>query len=937
MHAPDNLLLFWAKLDRESSSWHPLFCHLIDVGAVAREMWKAVLPAAARRRMSESLGLPEDEAGRWIAFWAACHDLGKLSPSFQLQDAGARSRLEAAGFSRHGMVPSVPHGTITTATLRQILVADLSLDCQLARRVATIVGGHHGVLSRNDEVQSLSVESAAGGTIWADARSRLARVVAEALGTPASPPPGTLDNAAGLLLAGLVSVADWVGSNVDFFPYLARDESTSPDVAPAAHFAEAASRARKALDCLGWTAWAPPGGAHAFAELFPHIPAPNAMQREVVSLAEDIAEPSLFIVEAPMGEGKSEAALYLVDRWSATLGTRGAYVALPTQATSNQMFSRVRDFLARRYDGDVVNLQLIHGHADLSADFAELRQNGDRIFQIREIAEQSSFDRAPAGVVAAEWFTHRKRGLLSPFGVGTIDQGLLAVLQTRHVFVRLFGLAHKTVIVDEVHAYDTYMTTLLERLLEWLGALGSSVVLLSATLPASRRARLLDAFARGLGIQAPAIDVQCYPRITWLTRSGAGACHVEASDRTRKTIKLKWVDGRLPSSEDASFPLGENLAAALADGGCAVVICNTVRRAQDVYCALKRYFPGTADDGQPELDLLHARYPFEERQQREARTLARFGKPGALVTGVDGEPSPVRRPSRAVLVATQIVEQSLDLDFDLMVTDFAPLDLLLQRCGRLHRHDRCRPGGLAEPALWICQPAVENEVPRFDPGTRAVYDEHILLRSWLALRNRHEARVPDEVEDLIEAVYGDGPCPSDVSDAVRAHWKASSDRLARQQAEEQGEAHVRWLPQPDSGGALWRFTENPREEDAPDFHRAHRALTRLADEAVPVVCLFGTKTRPSLDPAGHEPVDLGNIPSAQMAQRLLARSVAIADRRVVSTLKSKVVPSGWLRSPLLRHHRLLSFDSEGIATVGAHRVRLDSVLGLQVIDSKTGE
>src|SRR5207248_9773559 len=117
----------------------------------------------------------------------------------------------------------------------------------------------------------------------------------------------------------------------------------------------------------------------------------------------------------------------------------------------------------------------------------------------RGVAGNPGYDGAPAGVVAAEWFTHRKRGLLAPFGVGTVDQVLLAVLQTRHVFVRLFGLAHKTVVVDEVHAYDAYMTTLLERLLEWLGALEAPVVLLSATLPRERRDRLARAYGNGLG------------------------------------------------------------------------------------------------------------------------------------------------------------------------------------------------------------------------------------------------------------------------------------------------------------------------------------------------------------------------------------------------------------------------------------------------------
>jgi CRISPR-associated endonuclease/helicase Cas3 len=168
-----------------------------------------------------------------------------------------------------------------------------------------------------------------------------------------------------------------------------------------------------------------------------------------------------------------------------------------------------------------VNLQLLHGHAALSAELQLLRDNAAALFQPSSIHDEDDHPH-DATVVAAEWFTARKRGLLAPFGVGTVDQALLAVLKTRHGFVRLFGLGHKTVVVDEVHAYDTYMTTLLERLLHWLATLGASVVLLSATLPRGRLAALLDAFAAGradtnsTAASGPAI---LYPRISWVDDS----------------------------------------------------------------------------------------------------------------------------------------------------------------------------------------------------------------------------------------------------------------------------------------------------------------------------------------------------------------------------------------------------------------------------------
>ena len=278
-----------------------------------------------------------------------------------------------------------------------------------------------------------------------------------------------------------------------------------------------------------------------------------------------------------MGEGKTEAAVYLADRWAASSGQDGHYFALPTQATSNQMFGRIREYLQDRYEGTQVQLQLLHGHASLSSEFAALRQINNLVFAPGYPGVDDDSDELT--VVASEWFTHRKRGLLAPFGVGTIDQALLAALQTKHVFVRLFGLAYKTVIVDEVHAYDAYMTTLLERLLEWLAALGSSVVLLSATLPKARREQLLAAYARGLGKEpegtAPRAE---YPRVSWVSQDAKnGSRTVAVSARGRKEFSLTWSDGSLPGDGQTSFPLGDMLEVAPARGGCAAVICNTVR------------------------------------------------------------------------------------------------------------------------------------------------------------------------------------------------------------------------------------------------------------------------------------------------------------------------------------------------------------------------
>ena len=630
----------------------------------------------------------------------------------------------------------------------------------------------------------------------------------------------------------------------------------------------------------------------------------------MVALADRLVGPSLVLIESPMGEGKTEAALYLADRHLAT-GGRGAYVALPTQATSNQMFGRVRDFLAGRFPDEVLNLQLLHGHAALSAEFEVLRRLGDRLFAPSNVHDS---DPTLAGVAAAEWFTYRKRGLLAPFGVGTIDQALLAALQTRHGFVRLFGLTDKTVVLDEVHAYDAYMSTLIERLLEWLAALGSSVVLLSATLPAARRADLLAAFARGLGRPEAALPPPVpYPRISWLDRSASGAEEVAASARSIKTVGIAWRD-------DGDDALADRLRVALDDGGCAAVVCNTVARAQAVYRALAPRFPNIATDGDPELDLLHARLLFEDRETRERRALRRFGKPDPA--------TPTARPHRAILVATQVIEQSLDLDFDLLVSDPAPADLVLQRLGRLHRHPRPRPAGLANATLWLRAPVVADGVPTFDSGTGYVYDAHVLLRSWLALRDRHQLDVPADVEALIEAVYDDTLlCPTDAPASLRARWDETRRRMADARSRDESKAtHVRVLP-PFHEDDIFEDYNQQLDEDAPGLHSSLQALTRLGDRRVSVVLLAAD------DQAA---LRRSETPTIEIAKRLLRRSVTLGDRRIVGDLDVLPVPSGWKRSPLLRHHRPLAPDDTGAYRVGRHVLRNDPDLGI-VVDHDASE
>jgi CRISPR-associated endonuclease/helicase Cas3 len=553
---------------------------------------------------------------------------------------------------------------------------------------------------------------------------------------------------------------------------------------------------------------------------------------------------------------------------------------------------------------------LAHGHASLSPEFLSLLEKGRLFLELSSIGEE-----AAEGVFASSWFVQAKRALLTPFGVGTIDQALMASLITKHVFVRLFGLAGKVLVIDEVHAYDAYMSTLLERLLEWLGALRCSVVLLSATLPVARRNALLRAWAKGAtGKSESQIEIkdQRYPRVSLVRAGGTvDTFPLPVSERSHRSLGLRWL------SWDA---LAATLSNLLSGGGCAAVICNTVAQAQETYRDLRRFFDQEAEGDRPELELFHARFVLEDRQRIEKRVFERYG------------PGDAARPRRAILVATQVVEQSLDLDFDLMVSELAPVDLLLQRSGRLHRHHRkARPERLADPCLWMIDPGCNEEgIPDFGRRSSSVYQPYILLMTWMALRCRGAVCLPDDVEELIEGVYGSST-GSPTEAVLREALERMESAMDKDIANAAQEARNRFLPKPAAQEPLSTFTANPLDEDNPEVHQRLQAVTRLADASVQVVCLFGDSVRPSMDLSGNKCTDLRAAPSPGQVKELLYRSLSVADRRLVGALAKMETPEGWAKSAMLRFHKPLIFDSSGRAEVNGHIVELDPLLGFQVL------
>ncbi|WP_269801873.1 CRISPR-associated endonuclease Cas3'' [Thermus sediminis] len=468
MSAEKAALALWAK---SGEPFHPLLAHMLDTAAVAQ----AVLfrePSRTLALYTQDWGLSLEEAVAWVALLVGLHDLGKASPVFQAAwEEGAR-RVQEAGLLLEEGLEWVAHGVFTELYLRRLLKAK-GLPERAANDLATALGAHHGFLASAEEKKAARRQLKQEDPLWWEVRRWLLEELFQRLGARLPELEGREARPEAVLrVMALASFADWVASDPNFFPY-------GRDPMDPGYLAEAQKRAKRALDQVGWKAFRSPE-KREFRHLFSF--SPNPLQTRLPQVLGSPKEPVLALVEAPMGMGKTEAALYAYHLLQWALGHRGLYVALPTQATGNGLFPRVKAFLERLHSEGPLDLQLQHGAALLNREYVALLE------KVRP--EQVEKE----GAVASAWFSARKRAMLSPHGVGTLDQALLGVLRVKHHFIRLWGLMNRVVVLDEVHAYDVYTSGLLLSLLKWLKALGSSVILMTATLPPSRRRELLKAW-----------------------------------------------------------------------------------------------------------------------------------------------------------------------------------------------------------------------------------------------------------------------------------------------------------------------------------------------------------------------------------------------------------------------------------------------------------
>lgn len=785
---------FWAKSSkrdesgkRDPSDWLSVAQHLMDAADVAGQLFDHYLSDHHRRLMASVWDGDLTKARRSLIFLAGIHDVGKVSVQFCCQHSPLADFVRELGLDvpERRLVPQraeLPHGLASQFAFEDAVEAGGG-NRSRAKQWSGIVGVHHGRYPDAWVLQVARKAYRAGpGSIydnprWHEARQEIIRWMARRSGFPIENAAGTglpeLPIAVAAAYASTVVMADWLVSNQDYFPLQPqadRDNPLMPDEQQArvhagwerANISEAMELSRP-LDVAG-----PDFYLHRFG--WDTDMQPTTAQLRALEIAL-LMSPDLMIVEAPPGSGKTELGFSVVEVLLQSRGLQGVMIALPTQATTDAMFLRSKAWIESvlRDNPQRVVVNLAHGKSDLNEEFLKLFKKGAQPLQIYDDEEQEDDGKGhgDSGLHASRWMTLRWRPTLPPVVIGTIDQVLLAALKSRHVLMRHLGLMGKAVLIDEVHAADTYMQTYLEAALTWLGMYRVPVVLLSATLPSERRQRLVKAYRRGRTgndvADDPALEGDIgYPVITTVSDEGetvrsevvpGGGDHVQ-----KRIVPLQITDNQA---------LGDLMEAKLSQGGCAVVIRNTVRDAQETYDALVERF------GSDETSLLHSRFLAVDRVKRDKRMLRLFGKDRA------------HRPRRHIVVATQVIEQSLDVDFDLMVTDPAPMDLVLQRIGRLHRHvGHDRPPGLEEATCHVLVEDCAATPWAYGSGNDVVYGNHRVLR-FLGILAEHSDGIlvesPSDYAALTQRAYSKEPVGA-------APWQEAMGAAADKCRRDQGRA-----------------------------------------------------------------------------------------------------------------------------------------------------
>ncbi len=720
----------WAKKENHDGQelWLPLIAHLIDTDNVIDWLYKVWLNDAQREQLRGDMS--ETETRKLVRVIGGVHDIGKATPSFQTKKSYNRDKelddeliegLMRQGFSALNEYDPTDHRESPHAIAGESLLEDSGLN----ESVGAIIGAHHGKPADqyfDYSFDQLSVypsnyfqsddEDELKAT-WEQVQQELINYELKRAGYQSLEDIPEITQQQAVLLTGLLIMADWIASSEYFnddptrimFPLIPLDQ-TMDDL-------NMETRFQKAI--MTWDIsnhWEP----QPIFDINEHYQKrwgfhPRTVQRLMSEEIGKIVDPGMVIIEATMGIGKTEIAMTAVEQLSLATGSSGMFMGLPTQATTNAMFSRAEKWVDELAEESTAKLpiKLMHGKAQFNKENRSLPLATD-------ISDHGS-------AVINSWFSGKK-SMLADFDIGTIDHLLLMSLKQRHLFLRHLGLSGKVVVIDEIHAYDSYMNSYLKCTLQWLGAYHIPVIALSATLPKKKRKELLEAYYKGkfghnIKGQTKWADSQAYPLLTYLDGEEVKQFdQFSAPDHQQenKVIRLSCDDETLVTK----------VLESIKEGGIAGIVVNTVKRAQQI----SRLIPKNI-----EKLILHSAFLATDREELEEQLQKTIGKNGD-------------RPERMVVVGTQVLEQSLDIDFDVLFTDIAPMDLLLQRMGRLHRHQIKRPAKLKEPTTYVLG---INALGDYGDANEAVYDKYWLMKTDHFLPDT--INIPNDISKLVQKVY----------------------------------------------------------------------------------------------------------------------------------------------------------------------------------------
>lgn len=890
-----------AKSDRESGNdWLPFWMHSFDTAGIMEKLAQKRLPESISDYLCAECG-GREKLFSTLKFCALVHDIGKVTVVFQSR---IRDAVEFSPFAEYVDLPKSGSFERISETPHALASEAILLKFGCLRGIASIAGAHHGKPTALTADVCNQIE---GGyknpdnfygrgmkykslfdSLW---KEWLDYSLESAGFSDLSALPD-ISVPAQVVISGMLITADWIASNTTYFPLISADEqgqfSDYPERTEAAwnkiHFTDIwNSTARFGLD------------DEAFKERFGFLP--NPTQADIISTATDAESSGIYIIEAPMGLGKTEAALALSEILAARAGAGGMFFGMPTQATSNGIFPRLEKWAGGLAEDEqtLLAIKLAHGNAALNEDYRELFTGHSNL----NIESDS-------GLIVHDWFSGRKQTLLSDFVIGTVDQLLMAALKQKHVMLKHFGLSGKVVVVDECHAYDAYMSKYLDMAIQWLGIYKVPVIILSATLPAKRRAELVEAYVgRGLKCIDDAWKSSlAYPLLTY-TENNTVKQKALAFDGENKEVSVR----RIIRDEVAA-----TAGYAVERGGCVGVIVNTVRKAQEIAAELQSAFP------KAEVIIMHAQFIMTDRAKREEQILKRVGK----------HSTPESRRG-LIIVGTQVLEQSLDLDFDLMITELCPMDLLLQRTGRLHRHNRVRPQGLETACCFVLDETDDS----FDSGSAAIYGEWLLMRTRALLPNK--LTIPSDIPLLVQRVYDEnddrmlGELTEGMESAQEEYVKKTKKKernacnwLIGKPSERKGKSLDGWLD-----NAIGLSSEQAGERAVRDGDPSIDviALMRDAEGQIHTVSDECERVIPADRPPSRE--------EALLIARQKLRLPGFFGRRwnidsTITQLESETKSnfSAWQDSALLKEELVLLFDNELNAVLGEVRLHYDIKTGL---------